>query len=228
MSKILVVEDDANIRELLQYNLEKEGYEVKTAEDGNKGLQKIETKWPDLVILDLMIPYRDGLEICRIMRSNSELNHIPIIILTAKGEEIDRVLGLEMGADDYVTKPFSVREIIARIKALFRRTNMQNETKNSTSEVLSRGSLTINKDTYEVLLGEKKIELTNKEFQLLYLLASQPGKVYTRDYLLEQVWGYDYLGDSRTVDVHIRHLRQKLDEDLIETIRGVGYKFSQR
>jgi two-component system alkaline phosphatase synthesis response regulator PhoP len=224
LPKILIVEDDPNIRELLQYNLEKEGFLVKTAEDGEQGLDTIETKWPDLVILDLMIPYRDGLEICRIMRSNKDLAHISVIILTAKGEEIDRVLGLEMGADDYVTKPFSTREIIARVKALLRRTQAN---PNSESEILIRGNLTINKDNYEVTLGEKKIELTPKEFQLIYLLASRPGKVFTRDYLLEQIWDYEYMGDSRTVDVHIRHLRQKLEEDLIETIRGVGYKFIQ-
>ncbi|KJS79755.1 MAG: hypothetical protein JM58_19630 [Peptococcaceae bacterium BICA1-8] len=222
MARILVVEDDPNIRELLQYNLEKEGFEVRTAEDGQKGLEEIETKWPDLVILDLMIPYRDGLEICRIMRSKRELAHIPVIILTAKGEEIDRVLGLEMGADDYVTKPFSTREIIARVKALFRRVQTIEKTD---EEVLIRGRLTINIENYEVTLGEKKVDLTHKEFQLLYLLASRPGKVFTRDFLLEHIWGYEYLGDSRTVDVHIRHLRQKLEDDLIETIRGVGYKF---
>jgi len=222
LARILVVEDDPNIRELLQYNLEKEGFEVRTAEDGQKGLEEIETKWPDLVILDLMIPYRDGLEICRIMRSKRELAHIPVIILTAKGEEIDRVLGLEMGADDYVTKPFSTREIIARVKALFRRVQTIEKTD---EEVLIRGRLTINIENYEVTLGEKKVDLTHKEFQLLYLLASRPGKVFTRDFLLEHIWGYEYLGDSRTVDVHIRHLRQKLEDDLIETIRGVGYKF---
>jgi len=222
LTRILVVEDDPNIRELLEYNLKKEGFEVKTAEDGEKGLEEIETKWPDLVILDLMIPYRDGLEICRIMRSKRELAHIPVIILTAKGEEIDRVLGLEMGADDYVTKPFSTREIIARVKALFRRVHAIEKNEEG---ILIRGSLTINLENYEVVLGDKKIDFTPKEFQLLYLLASRPGKVFTRDFLLEQVWGYEYLGDSRTVDVHIRHLRQKLEDDLIETIRGVGYKF---
>ncbi|KJS21640.1 MAG: hypothetical protein VR72_09910 [Clostridiaceae bacterium BRH_c20a] len=222
MARILVVEDDPNIRELLQYNLKKEGFEVKTAEDGEKGLEEIETKWPDLVILDLMIPYRDGLEICRIMRSKRELAHIPVIILTAKGEEIDRVLGLEMGADDYVTKPFSTREIIARVKALFRRVHAIEKNEEG---ILIRGRLTINLENYEVILGDKKIDFTPKEFQLLYLLASRPGKVFTRDFLLEQIWGYEYLGDSRTVDVHIRHLRQKLEDDLIETIRGVGYKF---
>lgn len=223
MARILVVEDDPNIRELLQYNLNKEGFEVKTAEDGQKGLEEIETKWPDLVILDLMIPRRDGLEICRIMRNTKELAHIPIIILTAKGEEIDRILGLEMGADDYVTKPFSIRELIARVKALFRRAHILEKAE---EEILIRGKLIINTDNYEVALGDRKIDLTPKEFQLLYLLASRPGKVFTRDFLLEQVWGYEYLGDSRTVDVHIRHLRQKLADDLIETVRGVGYKFT--
>jgi two-component system alkaline phosphatase synthesis response regulator PhoP len=225
LTKILVVEDDPNIRELLQYNLKKEGYEVKTAEDGQIGLEIIETKWPDLVILDLMLPYRDGLEICRIIRSKKELAHIPIIILTAKGEELDRVLGLEMGADDYVTKPFSTREIIARVKALLRRTR---NTPMDEEEILARGKLMINSETYEVLLNGEKVALTYKEFQLLFLLASRPGKVFTRDYLLEQIWGYDYLGDSRTVDVHIRHIRQKLEEDLIETVRGVGYRFGEK
>ncbi|NLT94128.1 MAG: response regulator transcription factor [Clostridia bacterium] len=225
MTGILVVEDDPNIRELLQYNLEKEGYEVKTAKDGQEGLEIIETGWPDLVILDLMLPFRDGLEICRIIRSKKELAHMPVIILTAKGEELDRVLGLEMGADDYVTKPFSTREIVARVKALLRRTRYIEQ---NAGEVLTRGNLSINMENYEVLLNGEKVELTHKEFQLLYLLASRPGKVFTRAYLLEEIWGYEYLGDTRTVDVHIRHLRQKLGEDLIETVRGVGYKFAER
>lgn len=225
MTAILVVEDDPNIRELLQYNLKKEGYEVRTAEDGQKGLEIIETKWPDLVILDLMLPFRDGLEICRIIRSKKELAHMPVIILTAKGEEFDRVLGLEMGADDYVTKPFSTREMIARVKALLRRTQ---NIEQRDAEVLTRGNLIINAENYEVSLDGEKVELTHKEFQLLYLLASRPGKVFTRAYLLEEIWGYEYLGDSRTVDVHIRHLRQKLGEDLIETVRGVGYRFGEK
>ncbi|MDK2823292.1 MAG: two-component system, OmpR family, alkaline phosphatase synthesis response regulator PhoP [Clostridia bacterium] len=222
MSKILVVEDDSSIRELLQYNLEREGFEVKTAPDGIKGLEEIETKWPDLIILDLMLPGRDGLEIVRIMKSNSQLSAIPVIMLTAKSEEIDRILGLEMGADDYVTKPFSTREVVARIRALLRRIR---KVEKDLDKKIVRGSLIIDSDTYEAHLGERKLELTPKEFQLLHLLASRPGKVFTRDFLLEHVWGYDYIGDSRTVDVHIRHLRQKLEDDVIETVRGVGYKF---
>jgi len=225
MSKILVVEDDPSIRELLQFNLEREGFEVKTVHDGLKGWEEIESKWPDLIILDLMLPGRDGLEILRTMKGNNRLSSIPVIMLTAKSEEIDRVLGLEMGADDYVTKPFSTREIIARVKALLRRVKIAE--KEDDEEELVRGSLVINPETYEVSLGQTKLELTPKEFQLLHLLASRPGKVFTRDFLLEHVWGYDYVGDSRTVDVHIRHLRQKLDVDLIETIRGVGYKFKE-
>lgn len=225
MTAILVVEDDPNIRELLQYNFKKEGFEVRTAEDGQKGLEIIESRWPDLVILDLMLPVRDGLEICRIIRSKKELAHMPVIILTAKGEEFDRVLGLEMGADDYVTKPFSTREMIARVKALLRRTQ---NIEQRDAEVLTRGNLIINAENYEVSLDGEKVELTHKEFQLLYLLASRPGKVFTRAYLLEEIWGYEYLGDSRTVDVHIRHLRQKLGEDLIETVRGVGYRFGEK
>ncbi|MFZ7103206.1 MAG: response regulator transcription factor [Peptococcaceae bacterium] len=222
MSKILVVEDDPSIRELLQYNLERDGFEVKVAEDGIKGLEEIEAKWPDLIILDLMLPGRDGLEIVRAMKSNTQLSAIPVIMLTAKSEEIDRILGLEMGADDYVTKPFSTREVIARVKALLRR--VRNIEKDAEKKIV-RGHLIINAENYEAQIDNKKLELTPKEFQLLHLLASRPGKVFTRDFLLEHVWGYDYIGDSRTVDVHIRHLRQKLEEDLIETVRGVGYKF---
>jgi len=225
MSKILVVEDDPSIRELLQYNLEREGFEVKTASDGVKGFEEIEAKWPDLIILDLMLPGRDGLEILRNMKGNSRLSSIPVIMLTAKSEEIDRILGLEMGADDYVTKPFSTREVIARVKALLRRVRIAE--KENEHEELVRGSLIINFETYEAHLGDKKLELTPKEFQLLHLLASRPGKVFTRDFLLEHVWGYDYIGDSRTVDVHIRHLRQKLGDDVIDTVRGIGYKYKE-
>jgi len=224
VSKILVVEDDPSIRELLQYNLEREGFEVRLTADGLKGLEEVQTKWPDLVILDLMLPGKDGLEILRIMRADNKLMSIPVIMLTAKGEEIDRVLGLELGADDYVTKPFSTREVVARVKALLRRVRT---VENDVDNKLTRGPLTINVENYEATLGDKKLELTPKEFQLLHLLASRPGKVFTRDFLLEHVWGYDYLGDSRTVDVHIRHLRQKVEEDLIETVRGVGYKFKE-
>jgi len=218
------VEDDPSIRELLQYNLEREGFEVRLTADGLKGLEEVQTKWPDLVILDLMLPGKDGLEILRIMRADNKLMSIPVIMLTAKGEEIDRVLGLELGADDYVTKPFSTREVVARVKALLRRVRT---VENDVDNKLTRGPLTINVENYEATLGDKKLELTPKEFQLLHLLASRPGKVFTRDFLLEHVWGYDYLGDSRTVDVHIRHLRQKVEEDLIETVRGVGYKFKE-
>ncbi len=222
MFRILIIEDDPSIRELLQYNLQREGYQVETAEDGKKGLEKIQSGWPHLVILDLMIPFVDGLEICRIMKNDRELAKIPIIMLTAKGEEIDRVLGLEMGADDYVTKPFSTREFVARVKAILRRAYPKDSYEEN---VLIRDQLTINRENYEVFLGKEKVDLTPKEFQILYLLASRPKKVFTREYLLEQVWGYEYVGDTRTVDVHIRHLRQKVGEDLIETVRGIGYKF---
>lgn len=222
MSKILVVEDDPSIRELLQYNLEREGFEVKVAENGIKGFEIIEEKWPDLIVLDLMLPGIDGLEIVKLMKNNPNLAALPVIMVTAKSEEIDRVLGLEIGADDYVTKPFSTREVVARVKALLRR--IKNVDKEADKNIV-RGPLVINGENYEAHLDKEKLELTPKEFQLLYLLASRPGKVFTRDFLLEHVWGYDYIGDSRTVDVHIRHLRQKLDEDFIETVRGVGYRF---
>jgi two-component system, OmpR family, alkaline phosphatase synthesis response regulator PhoP len=221
--KILVVDDERNIVELLKYNLEKEGYEVLTAYDGFEAVNCAKHDRPDLIILDIMLPGQGGLEVCRILRKETK---IPIIMATAKGEEIDKILGLELGADDYVTKPFSPRELVTRVKAVLRRTSTKAEEKDE----LSFGDLTINLAKHEIRLKGEEVDLKPKEFDLLKLLATIPGKVFTRDLLLEQLWGYDYLGDTRTVDVHMRRLRQKIEEDaanpcFLKTVHGIGYKF---
>ncbi|MZP28988.1 response regulator [Heliobacterium undosum] len=227
MAKILVVEDDQHILELVRFNLEKEGHAVQAAVDGEAALACLQEELPDLIILDLMLPRLDGLELCRRVRSRNHSSHLPILMLTAKGEEVDKVIGLEMGADDYMTKPFSPRELVARIKALLRRTTRSDARPGGPMQV---GELTIDAERYEIRVGGVKQDLTPKEFELLRWLASHPGKVFTREFLLERIWGYDFFGDSRTVDVHIRHLRQKVEKDpgnprYIETVRGVGYKF---
>ncbi|ABZ84635.1 transcriptional regulatory protein [Heliomicrobium modesticaldum Ice1] len=227
MAKILVVEDDQHILELVRFNLEKEGHTVQVAVDGEAALACLQEELPDLIILDLMLPRLDGLELCRRVRSRNHSAHLPILMLTAKGEEVDKVIGLEMGADDYMTKPFSPRELVARIKALLRRATRSDVRLGGPMQV---GELTIDADRYEIRVGGVKQDMTPKEFELLRWLASHPGKVFTREFLLEKIWGYDFFGDSRTVDVHIRHLRQKVEKDpgnprYIETVRGVGYKF---
>lgn len=221
--KILVVDDERNIVELLKYNLEKEGYEVLSAYDGFEAVNLAKQDRPDLIILDIMLPGQGGLEVCRILRKETK---IPIIMATAKGEEIDKILGLELGADDYVTKPFSPRELVARVKAVLRRTSSKAEEKDE----LAFEDLTINLVKHEIRLKGEEVDLKPKEFDLLKLLATNPGKVFTRDFLLEQLWGYDYLGDTRTVDVHMRRLRQKIEEDaanprFLKTVHGIGYKF---
>lgn len=228
MGKILVVEDEENIRQLLRYNLEKEGFQILEANDGLLGIKIALIEKPELVILDLMLPGADGLEVCRTLKKNMGTAAIPIIMLTAKAEEIDKVIGLELGADDYMTKPFSPRELVARVKAVLRRS--QKET--SQSGELSVGRLKFNFSRYEVHLGGAKLELTPKEYELLKMLATNLGKVFTREQLLEKVWGYEYFGDTRTVDVHVRHLRAKLSidpeaADAVETIRGYGYRFCE-
>ncbi|SMB92186.1 two-component system, OmpR family, alkaline phosphatase synthesis response regulator PhoP [Desulfonispora thiosulfatigenes DSM 11270] len=225
MNTILVIEDDPSIRELLAFNLEREGFQVKLVSDGQEGLEMIKKNCPDLLILDLMLPFMDGMQICRNLRKDQKLAHLPIIMLTAKVEEIDKVLGLEMGADDYVTKPFSIRELISRVKALIRRSSSSTITKKE--NILVRSFLKIDLERYKVYVKDKKIDLTYKEFRLLSLLAENPGKVFTREYILEYIWGYEYLGDTRTVDVHIRHIRKKIGENLLETVRGVGYKYKE-
>jgi len=225
MAHLLVVDDEITIRELLKFNLEKEGYKVTCAANGEEALALMDNTRFDLVLLDVMLPGVNGLEICRKMRADSTLAAIPVIMLTAKGEEIDKVLGLELGADDYLTKPFGVRELLARIKVRLRRTSSENEEK-----VIVRGDLFIELNSFTVKVRDEVVDFTPKEFELLRLLASYPGKVYTRDELLEKIWGYEYPGDTRTVDVHIRHLRQKIEKDpanpeYIETLRGIGYRF---
>ena len=223
---ILVVDDEKPIADILQFNLVKEGYRVICAYDGEEALQKVEEEQPDLMLLDIMLPKRDGMEVCREIRKKY---NFPIIMLTAKGSEIDKVLGLEMGADDYVTKPFSTRELIARVKANMRRLNVaaQVEEAEETNDI-QVGALTIQPDTYIVLKRDEAIELTHREFELIHYLGKHVGQVMTREHLLQTVWGYDYFGDVRTVDVTIRRLREKIEDNpshptWIVTRRGVGY-----
>lgn len=233
IAKILVVDDETHIVELVRFNLEKEGFEVVAAHHGLEALQLVDDEQPDLVVLDIMIPYLDGLEVCKRLRQDERYHNLPIIMLTAKGDEIDTVLGLEMGADDYIKKPFSPRELVARVKARLRAHQMFQADLVAGQKVLVFKELIILPDKYEAYLGERKLDLTPKEFELLRLMASSRGKVFTRETLLEKVWDYEYSGDTRTVDVHVRHLRQKIGDDstapdYIETVRGVGYKFRER
>lgn len=226
MATILVVDDEELIQELLRFNLEKEGYQVRIAGNGQEALAQIEKNQPDLVVLDVMLPGMDGLEVCKQLRTMPKCQELPVIMLTAKAEEIDKILGLELGADDYLTKPFSPRELVARIKARLRRAKPSPE---GTSEIRC-GDLRLDLERFQVFNLDQEIELTPKEFELLRVLVVNPGKVYSRDELLEQVWGYDFAGDTRTVDVHVRHLRQKIETDpsnpdKIETLRGIGYRF---
>lgn len=227
---ILVIDDEENIRELIKFNLEAEDYKVILASKGKEALKKVNQDI-DLIILDLMLPEIDGLTLCKKIRNNTSWEHIPIIMLTAKSEEVDKIIGLEMGADDYITKPFSPRELLARIKAILRRIEVLNKEKSDNTEALNRdkiikkGSVALDVESHEVEKEGKIIEMTPKEFDLLRYLLINTNKVLTRDLLLEKIWGYQYSGDTRTVDVHIRRLRQKLGEKYIKTVRGVGYKF---
>lgn len=225
MESILMVDDEVAIRELIEYNLEKEGYRVTCAADGEEALRLLGKNKYSLIILDLMLPGINGLDICRQIRQDHSLAAIPIIMLTAKGEEIDKVVGLELGADDYITKPFGVRELIARVKARLRRTSIDKK-----EDMIVKGDLVIDLNSFSIKVRDQEVDFTPKEFELLRLLVTHPGKVYTRDELLEKIWGYEYPGDTRTVDVHIRHLRQKIEKDpskpeYIETLRGIGYRF---
>ena len=225
-TKILVVDDDKNICELLRLYLEKEGYSVKLAFDGREGLDAFAKFAPDLILLDVMMPNVDGWQVCRKIRKTSEC---PIIMITAKGETIDKVLGLELGADDYVVKPFDSKEVVARIKAILRRTSSAAETDNSNKKIVSFSKLSINLESYELKVDGKVVDTPPKELELLFHLASNPNRVYTRDQLLDEVWGFEYYGDSRTVDVHVKRLREKLEgvseEWSLKTVWGVGYKF---
>jgi len=220
--KILVVDDDYNICELIRLYLEKEGYEVILAYDGKKAMDVFKSETPSLVVLDIMLPGMDGWQVCREIR---RISNIPIIMLSAKGETFDKVLGLELGADDYIVKPFESKELVARIKAVFRRYDPKTP---ETKEVVYP-NLIINLSNYELKVNGKDMEIPPKELELLYFLATNPNKVFTREQLLQEVWGFDYYGDSRTVDVHIKRLREKLETEnqtwQIKTVWGVGYKF---
>lgn len=225
-SKILIADDDKSISELIRLYLEKEGYSCVTAENGRAALRKFETESPDLIILDIMMPELDGWQVCREIRKSSAT---PIIMLTAKGETFDKVLGLELGADDYIVKPFETKELIARIKAVLRRTEAKQD---NTVEEVSYPGLSVNLSNYELKINDALVEAPPKELELLYFLASNPNRVFTREQLLEEVWGFDYFGDSRTVDVHIKRLREKLENVnegwQLKTVWGVGYKFEVR
>ncbi len=231
MGKILVVDDDINICELLRLYIEKEGFEVIIANDGGQAITKFKTEKPNLVMLDIMLPVFDGWHVCREIRKTSQC---PIIMLTAKGEVFDKVLGLELGADDYVVKPFETKEIVARIKAVLRRFGDQSPTKEVQSGMkeVSYDKLVINLSNYELRVNNEQIDTPPKELELIYYLASNPNRVFTRDQLLDEVWGFDYYGDSRTVDVHVKRLREKLegvsDKWALKTVWGVGYKFEVR
>ena len=221
---VLIVEDDPNIRELLQLYLEKDGYAVTLATDGGQGLEKFRTIQPDLVLLDVMMPVMDGWEVCKAIRAEG---NTPVIMLTAKGETDDKVMGLKAGADDYVTKPFEMKELLARIEAVLRRSDRGAEEKQARR--LTFEKLTIDMDAFELTVDGKKVDTPPKEMELLYFLASSPNRVYTRNQLLDEVWGFDYFGDSRTVDVHVKRLREKLEGASeawsLKTVWAVGYKF---
>ncbi|EOU1218194.1 response regulator transcription factor [Clostridium perfringens] len=224
--KVLIVDDEEHIRELIKFNLKKEGYDIEVAVNGTEALNIIREIKFDLILLDLMLPEIDGLEVCKEIRRNEETSDIPVMMITAKGEEFDKVLGLELGADDYITKPFSIRELMARVKALLRRSNVKKE-----ENIIKFGDVVVNFKTREVTKGTQNVELTLKEFELLKLLIKNKGNILTRELLLDKIWGYEYIGETRTVDVHIRHLRKKIESDdknpqYIQTIRGVGYKFT--
>lgn len=221
--KILIVEDDGNIRELLRLYLEREGYEITEAENGEVGVEQWRKVNPDMILLDVMMPVMDGWQVCKIVRAESQ---VPIIILTAKGETFDKVNGLEMGADDYIVKPLEMREVVARVRAVFRRFAPEDSGK------ISFDKLTVDKQAYDLIVDGKRVDAPPKEIELLYFLASSPNRVFTRAQLLDDVWGFDYFGDTRTVDVHVKRLREKLegvsDKWELKTVWGVGYKFETR
>ena len=222
-SKILIVDDEKNIAELIRLYLEKEGYKTVCAYDGNEAMSLFNQHNPSLVILDIMLPGTDGWQVCKEIRKSSA---VPIIMLTAKSDTIDKVLGLELGADDYITKPFEAKELLARVKAVLRRSEIQDS---APKKEVSYENLSINIENYELRISGQQVEAPPKEIELLYFLASNPNRVYTREQLLEEVWGFDYFGDSRTVDVHIKRLREKLEGVesgwQLKTVWGVGYKF---
>lgn len=228
-NKILVVDDDLNICELLKLYLENEGYTAYVANDGKTAVDMFNDKLPDLVLLDIMLPKMDGWQVCREIRKTSS---VPIIMLTAKGETFDKVLGLELGADDYVTKPFDSKEVMARIKAVLRRSKGEGDNAANEKKIVKYDKLEINIENYELKVDGKVVDTPPKELELIYHFASNPNRVYTRDQLLDEVWGFDYYGDSRTVDVHVKRLREKLegvsDKWSLKTVWGVGYKFETK
>ncbi|MCE5220397.1 MAG: response regulator transcription factor [Clostridium sp.] len=226
--KVLIVDDEEHIIELLKFNLLNAGYDVFIANNGIDAVKIAKAEKPSLLLLDLMLPGIDGLDICKEIKRDNEMKKASIIMLTAKGEELDKILGLELGADDYITKPFSVRELLARVKAVLRRTNTFNE---SEEDVYDSQSLKVDFERHDVYVNGAKVDLTLKEFELLQILIKNKGKILKRETLLDKIWSYEYIGETRTVDVHIRYLRKKIEEDdknpqFIETIRGVGYRFN--
>ena len=228
--KVLVVDDEQSIVTLLKYNIEQAGYQVIVAYDGVQALEKVNEEKPDLVVLDVMLPEMDGIEVCKTIRSDK--NQVPILMLTAKDDEFDRVLGLELGADDYMTKPFSPREVVARVKAILRRVSQIESSQLGEDEDIILGSIRIRPDYFEVYRNDELLELTPKEFELLLYLIERQGRVITREHMLNSVWNYEFAGDSRIVDVHISHLRDKLEENpkqpqFIKTVRGLGYKLER-
>ena len=228
--RLLIVEDEENLLTALKYSLEREGFSTSTATDGEQALEEARQGNPDAVILDIMLPKLDGLEVCRILRREID---VPILMLTAKGEEIDRVVGLELGADDYITKPFSMRELVARVRAVLRRSGSPSDARSPrTKEVLRSGDLELDQTSHTVTLGGIPINLKPREFELLAHFVANRGRAFTRDQILERLWGHDFIGDARTVDVHVRWLRQKIEHEpgspkRIITVRGVGYRFDQ-
>lgn len=219
--RILIADDEPDILEIVQYNLAREGYEVTTAKDGDDALTKAKSQKPDLIILDIMMPKRTGVEVCEILRSQPAFKETLIIFLTAMSDESSHIKGLETGGDDYVTKPISPKVLISRVNALFRRSNKEQHDK-----IIKIDSLEIDPDKFQVIIEGKEVVLAKKEFELLYLLASRPGRVFLRNEILNQIWGNDVIVGDRTIDVHIRKVRQKLGIDCITTVKGVGYKFA--
>ncbi len=228
--KILIVDDDTNIAELISLYLTKECYETKMVHDGESALRELQSFQPNLILLDLMLPGMDGYQVCREVRTKSQ---VPIIMLSAKGEVFDKVLGLELGADDYIVKPFDTKELVARVKANLRRCQMvvSEPVKNSDAKIVEYPELVINQSNYSVLYRGRTVEMPPKELELLYFLASSPNQVFTREQLLDHIWGYEYIGDTRTVDVHIKRLREKIKDHerwALSTVWGIGYKFETR
>ena len=222
---ILVVDDEPDLLELVRVNLVQAGYEVVTAETGNDALRALRRSAPDLVVLDLMLPDRSGTDVCREIRSDPDLAHLPVIMLTARSEEVDRIVGFELGADDYVTKPFSVRELMLRVSALLRRSKQGDRP----SELLRHGGISVDMGRHRCMVGDEVVDLTAKEFKLLHALMSRPGHVFTRDRLLDTIWGEDVTVTTRTIDTHLKRLREKLGDAgaAIDTVRGVGYRFKE-